>query len=67
MQMRLINWPDNAGFSQQLITDDIEIEVFRGEEKLGSVRLTGVTDTTVLIQVKRDGKTQATTWEAKGL
>lgn len=52
---------------REIFTDDVEIEVFREEEKLGSVRISGITDQTALIVLGRNGETKAVTWERKGL
>ena len=72
-QMKIELYEHEAGPSQRMYkgnpieSDDLVVEVYRGEEKLGTIRLIGITDSTVLIELHSNGERKAVTWEAKGL
>ena len=66
MPIDVVVYPDVWNFAARPPVKDVEVEFFRGREKIGQIRVVEVTERTVLIELNVRGEKKVMTWEANG-
>jgi len=66
MPIDVVIYPDVWNPAARPPVKDVEVEFFRGREKIGQIRVVEVTERTVLIELNVRGEKKVMTWEANG-